>query len=167
MASDPLYNHADDDQGADEFDELETLAERGRFWNPRNPDKNHPHRLVLRAVRWEKTKSKYSNDERDVLVGKTKTGETWNIPVDNLDLRPLYSGDRKEWNDELRVFEIVGHWGPVRAGEVFAVEYVGDRTYTNKNHQEVTTGSYRYTRKPPAGPSMPPGDDIPFQPTVM
>src|SRR4051794_33765136 len=90
-----LYEY--DQEGGDEFDEVETLAERGRFWIPRNPEKDHPHKLVLKAIRWEKATSQFNADERDVLVGETKTNETWNIACDNLDLLPLHSGEVKRW----------------------------------------------------------------------
>src|SRR5438046_3011172 len=99
----------------DEFDELEALAERGTFWSPRDAEKNHPHTLVLRALRWETAASKFNpKKQRDIVVGKTKTGDTWKIACDNLDLAPLHTGEIKRWNDDERVFEVVDNWGPVR-----------------------------------------------------
>ncbi len=96
----------------DEFEELEALAERGTFWSPRDNAKDHPHELVLKAVRWEKVPSKYDpKNLRDVIVGKTKAGDVWKVACDNLDLAPLHTGEVKQWNDDKQEFEVVGNWG--------------------------------------------------------
>ena len=84
-----------DGEPDDEFDELETLAERGIFWSPRDAEKQHPHKLVVRAVRWETTTSKFDSKERDVIVATTRDGVTWKIACDNLDLAPLHTGEVK------------------------------------------------------------------------
>ena len=144
MASLP---HHDDD-----FDEIESLSQSGTFWSPRDPEKQHPEKLVLRCTGWQTVTSKYDKaQERPVLVGEARDGNVWKVPCDNLDLLPLYTGDVKVWNDDKGVFEIVVNWGRVRVGEVVAIEYRGDRQYTNRAGQLVTTGSYRFTRRPGVG----------------
>jgi hypothetical protein len=149
-------NRFDDHAGHDEFDEVEVLSERGRFWSPRKSDQNgHPHKLVLKALRWERVPSKYSGSERPVLVGRAKDGTVWKVACDNLDLQPLWTGDVKRWNDVRRVFEVVANWGRVCEGEVVAVEYTGDRGFTTRDGQWATVGSFRSTRKPPAATGRP------------
>jgi hypothetical protein len=134
----------------DAYDELEQLSERGTFWSPRDPSKQHPAKLVLRLERWEDVPSKYQPDRsRPVLVGRDRDGALWRVPCDNLDLQPLFTGDVKRWNDEKRVFEVVDNWGRTEPGEVVAVEYLGDRSYMNKQGHQVETGSYHPTRKQP------------------
>jgi hypothetical protein len=134
----------------DPYEELEQLSERGTFWSPRDQGKQHPEKLVVQVERWESKPSKFNPErERPILVGRDRYGTLWMVPCDNLDLQPLYTGDVKAWNDEKKVFEVVGNWGRTAAGEVVAVEYAGDRNYTNREGQLVTTGSYRFMRKPP------------------
>jgi hypothetical protein len=150
------------------FDEIEALSESGTFWSPRNPEKEHPAKLVLEGVRWDRVTSKFSSEERDVIVGRDRDGAVWKVATNNVDLRPLHTGDVTTWNDERRVFEVIDNIGPVRTGEFFAVEYRGDRQYTNRAGQLVTTGSYLITRKPQKRADAEPpesgaGDDgIPF-----
>ncbi len=151
----------------DEFAELEALSAHHTWWKPRDPEKNHPPKLVLKHERWETATSQFNDRERDVAVGSDRDGQLWKVACDNLDLQPLRTGDIKEWNDDRKQFEVVGNYGPLREGEVFAVEYRGDRTYTNKDGKKVTTGSYRFTRKPPAsgasdGVQGATYDEIPF-----
>jgi hypothetical protein len=134
----------------DDFEEAEQLAEHGTFWSPRDKEKGHPEKLVLRLERWENKPSKFKPDkERQVFVGRDRDGQLWFVPVDNLDLQPAWTGDVKRWNEERQVFEVVDNWGRTEPGEVVVFEYRGDRTYTNKDGQQVTTGSYRFTRKQP------------------
>jgi hypothetical protein len=139
-------------EARDDFDEIESLSQSGTFWSPRDPEKHHPEKLVLRCTGWQTVASKYdTGKERPVLVGETRDGSVWKVPCDNLDLLPLHTGDVKEWNDDRGRFEIVDNWGPVRDGEVVAIEYRGDREYTNRAGLLVTTGTYRFTRKPAVG----------------
>ena len=56
------------------------------------------------------------------------------------------------------VLEIVGNWGRVRVGEVVAIEYRGDPEFTNRDGLLVTTGKYRFTRRPTVG-DEPEGDE--------
>jgi hypothetical protein len=83
-----------------------------------------------------------------VLIGETRDDEAWKVPCDNLDLLPLHTGDVREWNADKGIYEVVDNWGPVRVGEIVAIEYRGDREYVNKVGQKVATGSFRTTRKP-------------------
>jgi hypothetical protein len=151
----------------DAYNELEELSERGTFWSPRDPSKQHPAKLVLKAQRWENITSKYHPDQsRPVLAGRDREGRLWLVPCDNLDLQPLHSGDVKAWNVEKHAFEVIANWGRTQPGETVAIEYVGDRSYLNSEGQQVTTGKFRVTRKPPepAGTASGDGptDDIPF-----
>ena len=141
-----------------DFDEIESLSQSGTFWSPRDPEKQHPEKLVLRCTGWQTVSSKYDTKERPVLVGEARDGDVWKVPCDNLDLLPLYTGDVKKWNEERGAFEIVGNWGRVRVGEVVAIEYRGDREFTNRDGLLVTTGKYRFTRRPTVG-DEPEGDE--------
>jgi hypothetical protein len=134
------------------FDDAEALSEQGTFWSPRNPERDHPAKLTLQLERWEDVPSKFDPEKvRPVFVGRDRDGNLWKVPCDNLDLKPVHSGDVKQWNDDRRVFEVVANWGRTAPGEVVVFEYRGDRSYTNRAGQEVTTASFRFTRPKPAG----------------
>jgi hypothetical protein len=78
-------------------------------------------------------------------------GTLWSILVGTYLLRKrLLEGEVAEWNDETREFETVDILGPVRPGELLAIELRGERQFTNQEGRLVTSPDYRTMRKQPA-----------------
>src|SRR5918992_660876 len=128
------------DNLADEF-------ERGKPWNPRkNPDDPNP--LYAEAIKW--TRGTTAHGEADFLSVRDDDGELWSILVGTYKLRKdLLEGEISEWDENRGVYVVTDTIGPVQPGELLAIEYRGEREFTNKDGRRVTSPDYRTLRKPP------------------
>jgi hypothetical protein len=132
----------------------ETLAgefERGRPWNPRkNPADANP--LYGRAVKWSTGHT--AHGEADFLTVRDDDGTVWSVLVGTYRLRQdLQLGEISEWDSDANEYRVVDMVGPVKPGELVALEYRGERSFTNKEGRQVTSPDYRVMRKPGAEPA--------------
>jgi hypothetical protein len=141
------------DNLADEF-------ERGKPWNPRkNPDDPNP--LYGEAIKWSCGTT--AHGEADFLSVRDDDGTLWSILVGTYRLRKdLLEGEVSEWDEERNAYAVVDVIGPVQASELLAIEYKGEREFTNKEGRRVTSPDYRTLRKQPAATTSDTEDELPF-----
>ncbi len=126
-------------------DELAGDFERGQVWNPRkNPDDPNP--LYGMAVKWSSGTT--AHGEADFLTLRDDDGTAWSILVGTFKLKKqLLEGEVSEWDEERNAFAVIRVDGPVEAGELVGIEFVGEREFTNSQGRRVTSPDYRVTRK--------------------
>ena len=143
--------------------------ERGKPWNPRKSS-DGPNPLYGEPVKW--TRGTTAQGDADFLTVRDDEGELWSILVGTYKLRKqLLEGEISEWDESRNAYAVTDTIGPVQPGELVAIEYRGEREFTNNEGRRVTSPDYRTLRKPggngPAGGGgATPPDDIRFGPTV-
>jgi hypothetical protein len=142
----------------------DTLAgefERGQPWNPRK-NQDDPNPLYAEAVKWSTGTT--AHGEAEFLSVRDDDGQLWSILAGSYDLRrDLIDGEVREWDDDAKVYRVSKTLGWVAPGELLAIEYRGERTYTNKEGRQVTSPDYRTLRKAlPATSGGGSDNDIPF-----
>lgn len=149
----------------------ESLAgefERGKPWNPRRNDSD-PNPLYGQAVKWSRGTT--AHGDADFLTLRDDDGEMWSILVGTYKLRKqLLEGEISEWDDERKAYVVRDTIGQVAPGELIAIEYRGEREFTNSEGRRVTSPDYRTLRKSngqaaAGGGEGAPPDDIPFRAT--
>jgi hypothetical protein len=127
-------------------EELAADFERGKPWNPRK-DQDAPNPLYGVGVNWSQGTTGFGT--ADFLTVRDDAGVVWSILVGSYDLKKsLLVGEVSTWNETAGKYEVTDVLGPVKAGELLAIELRGERTYTNKQGKQVTTPSYNTLRKP-------------------
>jgi hypothetical protein len=148
------------DNLADEF-------ERGKPWNPRkNPDDPNP--LYAAAVKWSRGTT--AHGEADFLSVRDDDETLWSILVGTYRLqKDLLEGEISEWDENRNAYAVIDIVGPVQPGELLAIEYKGEREFTNKEGRKVTSPNYRTLRKTastklnaPDAEEFGNGEDIPY-----
>lgn len=126
----------------------DTLAgefERGKPWNPRkNPDDPNP--LYGEVVKWSRGTT--AHGEADFLPVRDDEDELWSILVGTFKLRKdLLEGEICEWDESRDTYAVIDTIGPVQPGELLAIQFRGEREFTNNEGRRVTNPDYRTLRK--------------------
>ena len=126
-------------------EQLQDEFERGASWNPRkNPDDPNP--LYGTGVKWSQAPTDYG--PADFLTVRDDDGKLWSILVGSFQLKKeLLEGEISVWDDANQKFNVVETRGPVREGELIAIQLVGEKQYRNKQGIVVSSPKYRVARR--------------------
>ena len=126
-------------------DELADDFERGQPWNPRKTE-DDPNPLYGMAIKWSQGTT--AHGDADFLTIRDDNFTLWSILVGTFKLKKqLLEGEVSEWDPERQEFDVIRVDGRVQPGELVAIEYTGEREFTNKEGRRVTSPDYRVKRK--------------------
>lgn len=126
-------------------EQLQNEFERGTSWNP-SKDPDAPNPLYGTGVKWSQAPTDYG--PADFLTIRDDDGKLWSILVGSFQLKKdLLEGEISVWDDVNQKFNVVETRGPVREGEVIAIQHVGEKQYRNKQGIVVTSPKYRVMRR--------------------
>lgn len=126
-------------------EQLQDDFERGESWNPRK-NEGDPNPLYGTGVKWSQGTTDYGT--ADFLTIRDDDGKLWSILVGSFKLKKaLLEGEVAVWNDAAQKYDVVETRGPVKAGELVAIQLVGEEQFRNSQGIVVTSPKFRVVRR--------------------